>query len=141
MRTLATLIFGLTLAFTGPAHAAETPVKVVYDVSEGIAQAHGALRNITNHLNADPTAHIVVVARGAGIDLLLKDAKDPTGQAFEPLVKELAAKGVEFRACNNSLKGRNLGADAVIPEATVVPSGVAELARLQSREGYAYIHP
>ncbi len=43
----------------------------------------------------------------------------------------------------------NVGPDKVvyhsksrfIPEATYVPSGVAEIARLQQREGYAYIRP
>jgi hypothetical protein len=36
---------------------------------------------------------------------------------------------------------RKLGPDAVIMEAKVVPSGVAELARLQAKEGYVYIKP
>jgi hypothetical protein len=29
----------------------------------------------------------------------------------------------------------------VIPEATIVPSGVAEIGRLESKEGYVYLKP
>jgi intracellular sulfur oxidation DsrE/DsrF family protein len=36
---------------------------------------------------------------------------------------------------------RKIDRKRVIPEATIVPSGVAEVARLQSQEGYAYIKP
>ncbi|MEQ1592071.1 MAG: hypothetical protein ABL892_06740 [Thiobacillaceae bacterium] len=49
--------------------------------------------------------------------------------------------GVDFRVCNNTLKSRKLGADAVIPEASIVPSGVAEIGRLQAREGFVYLKP
>jgi hypothetical protein len=34
-----------------------------------------------------------------------------------------------------------MDASAVIPEATIVPSGVAEIGRLQAREGYVYLKP
>ena len=43
--------------------------------------------------------------------------------------------------CNNTLEGRKIDRKRILPEATVVPSGVAEVARLQSQEGYAYIKP
>jgi len=48
---------------------------------------------------------------------------------------------VQFRVCNNTLKARGLGKEKVLPEATIVPSGVAEISRLQALEGYAYIKP
>ncbi|TXT20417.1 MAG: hypothetical protein FD132_1243, partial [bacterium] len=53
----------------------------------------------------------------------------------------LKEKGVEFRVCRNTLKGRNLDDNAVILEAQVVPAGVAEIGRLQAREGYVYLKP
>ena len=43
--------------------------------------------------------------------------------------------------CNNTLQGRNIDRQRVLPEAVIVPSGVAELSRLQWQEGYAYIKP
>ena len=51
--------------------ATDAPVKVVYHMSEGIPQASRAINNIRNHLAADPTAKIVVVTHGLGIDFLL----------------------------------------------------------------------
>jgi len=98
------------------------------------------MRNIDNELNASPTDKIVVVTHGKGIDFLLNDAKDDKG-AFESQVAALKNRGVDFRVCNNTLMSRKLGPDAVIMEAKVVPSGVAELARLQAKEGYVYIKP
>jgi hypothetical protein len=56
-------------------------------------------------------------------------------------VSGLVAKGVSFRVCNNTLKARKLDASAVNMEATIVPSGVAEIGKLQSQEGYVYLKP
>lgn len=116
-------------------------VKVVYHLSEGTAQASRAISNIRNHLNEDSTVKIVVVAHGAGIDFLLDGALNAKGQPFAGDIGELAGRGVEFRACNNTLIARKLSKDQLVMEASVVPSGVAEVARLQAREGFVYLHP
>ncbi len=116
-------------------------VKVVYHLSEGIPQASRAMNNIRNHLDADPTAKIVVVTHGAGIDFLLDGAKTTSGQPFTGAIADLAGRGVQFKVCENTLVARKIDKDKVAMEAQVVPSGVAEVARLQSREGFAYIHP
>ncbi|MCS6811627.1 MAG: DsrE family protein [Tepidimonas sp.] len=122
------------------AHAAE-PIKVVYHLSEGIPQATRAIGNIRNHLNADPSAKIVVVTHGLGIDFLLEGAVNQQDQPFAGAIGELANRGVEFRVCNNTLVARKIDASKVVPEAKVVPSGVAEVARLQAREGFVYLRP
>jgi hypothetical protein len=123
-----------------PAAEAVAPQeKVVYHVNDsGIARI--AMRNVDNHVNASPDAKIVVVTHGKGIDFLLNEAKDDKG-AFAPQVAGLKEKGVEFRVCRNTLKGRNLDDSAVIMEAQVVPSGVAEIGKLQAKEGYVYLKP
>ncbi|MEZ5663760.1 MAG: DsrE family protein [Burkholderiaceae bacterium] len=128
------------MALALPAQAAD-PIKVVYHLSDGIPQAARAMNNIRNHLNADPTAKIVVVGHGAGIDFLLEGAKTPKDQPFAGNVSDLASKGVEFRVCNNTLVSRNIDASKVALEAKVVPSGVAEVAKLQANEGYVYLRP
>jgi hypothetical protein len=117
------------------------PVKVVYHLNEGNDQATAAMRNIRNHLAADPTAKIVVVTHAAGINFLLDGAADKNGNLYEPLVQELTAKGIEFRVCNFTLQTRNIDKSKVIAEARIVPSGVAEVSRLQAKEGYAYLRP
>jgi hypothetical protein len=117
------------------------PVKVVYHMNEGVDHAPQMLRNIRNHLNADPKAKIVVVAHAAGIDFLLRDAKDRNGNPFEVTVQDLVSRGVEFRACEYTLRSRNIDPKNVIQEAKLVPSGVAEVARLQAQEGFVYLKP
>ena len=56
-------------------------------------------------------------------------------------IADLASKGVEFRVCNNTLVSRKIDASKVAMEAKVVPSGVAEVAKLQAREGFVYLRP
>jgi hypothetical protein len=123
------------------AHAADASVKVVYHLMEGQAQSTRAMNNIRNHLDADPTAKIVVVTHGQGIDFLLEGAQDTQGRPFAGAIGELANRGVQFRVCNNTLTTRNIAKDKVVMEASVVPSGVAEVARLQAREGFVYLRP
>ena len=117
------------------------PVKVVYHMNEGIEKAPQALRNARNHLSVDPKAKIVFVMHAAGINFLMKDAKDPNGNPYEVTVQELASQGVEFRVCEITLKQRNIDKKQLIDDVKYVPSGVAEVSRLQFQEGYAYLKP
>jgi intracellular sulfur oxidation DsrE/DsrF family protein len=116
-------------------------IKVVYHLSEGIPQASRAIGNIRNHLAADPTVKIVVVAHGLGIDFLLDGATNQMDQAFAGGVSDLANKGVEFRVCNNTLVARKIPTDKLLMEAKVVPAGVSEVATLQAKQGYVYLRP
>lgn len=134
------LFLGLVFAaLLNMAHAQD--VKVVYHLNNGIDIAAASLNNIQNHLNADPKAKIVVVTHGPGIDFLLQDAKDSKGREFSSVVSGLASKGVEFRVCNNTLVSRNINPENLLMESKVVPSGVAEVARLQAKEGFVYLKP
>ena len=128
----------LTLACTW-AHAQD--MKVAYHVNSGIDTAATVLGNVRNHLSADPSAKIVVVTHGAGIEFLLDGAKDSKGREFTGSVSELVAKGVQFRVCNNTLSSRNIDPSKVYMDAKIVPSGVSEVARLQSKEGFVYLKP
>ncbi len=116
-------------------------MKVVYHVNNGIENATATLNNIQNHLSADPKAKIVVVTHGLGIDFLLQDAKDSKGREFSAAVSGLSGKGVEFRVCNNTLASRNINPDKLLMETKIVPSGVAEVARLQAKEAFVYLKP
>ena len=130
----------LAILLAAPAFAAG-PVKVVYHLSEGLEQASNGLRNIQNHLSVAPTAKIVVVAHAGGIDFLLKGAKDKSGNDYETAVGDLVLAGVEFRVCNITLQSRSIDPKRLIGDVKLVPSGVAEVARLQAEEGYAYLKP
>ena len=135
-RTFAALLLALSF---GSVQAQD--MKVAYHVNTGVETAAGILGNVRNHLNADPSAKIVVVTHGAGIDFLLDGAKDSKGREFSGMVSDLTTKGVQFRVCNNTLTSRSIDASKVSMEAKIVPSGVSEVARLQAKEGYVYLKP
>ena len=130
-----------TTAPTATAGAGDAPIKVVYHLAEGNAQASRALNNMRNHIEADPSVKIVVVAHGAGIDFLLDGAQDAQGRAFTGPIADMANRGVQFLVCNNTLTARGIAKEKVALEARIVPAGVAEVARLQFREGFAYLRP
>jgi intracellular sulfur oxidation DsrE/DsrF family protein len=139
VRTLFTVLV-LALVAAAPASAAVKAERVVYHINDN-TNPMAALGNIRNHLNASPQAKIVVVTHGPGIDFLLDGAQDKNGNPYDAVVQELANRDVQFRVCNNTLEARKIDRKRVIPEATIVPSGVAEVSRLQVQEGYAYIKP
>jgi intracellular sulfur oxidation DsrE/DsrF family protein len=116
-------------------------IKAVYHVDQGIDQAAFAMANIRSHLRADPRVHIVVVANGPGVDFLVEGAKDRNGNPFDATVEDLASQGVLFRVCSNTLIAKGITRSQILEQVEVVPSGVAEIARLQSLENYAYVKP
>ncbi len=151
IRTLTPLLAALLLATSPMIHAAPVAEaaapaaaaveeKVVYHVNDA-SLARIAMRNIQNHITASPDARIVVVTHGKGIDFLLNDAKDEKGESYQTQVAGLKERGVDFRVCRNTLKGRKLDDSAVMMDANVVPSGVAEIGKLQAKEGFVYLKP
>ena len=110
-------------------------------LGEGVEQASRGLQINRNHLEADPAAQIVVVTHAAGVDFLMKGAKTARGNEYRSMIEVLELQGVQFRVCEITLRERGLRRDQFLPEARFVPSGVAEVARLQHREGYAYLKP
>ena len=140
-RYLLKLLASAMLAVTILPAFADEPVKVVYHFVDGIEQASRGLANIRNHLRAEPDTKIVAVANGDGIRFLLAGAKERNGKPFDAAIADLAARGVEFRICNNTLSAHNIPASDVVLQARVVPSGVVEVAKLQAREGYVYLRP
>lgn len=143
------LLLGVILGLSGLAGCASTggksagadaQEKVVYHINDS-AVAKVAMNNIKNHLNASPQAKIVVVTHGKGVDFMFDGATDKDGNPYNIHVEELQAMGVQFDVCNNTLQSRKLDPKKLLPGAVIVPSGVAELAKLQAREGFVYIKP
>jgi hypothetical protein len=116
------------------------PIKTIYHVND-VADAGNAMRNAKNHLEADPTAKITFVTHSKGIDFLIAGAADKDGNPYNINVENLMAKGVTFEVCSNTLTSRKIDPNTVLAGAKIVPSGVAEVGRLQSEEGYVYIKP
>ncbi len=149
MRTIGLLAAGLagavllsgcgTMGTNTKATVAED--KVIYHVNDTDAQAVDALRNIGNHLQVNPKAKIVVVSHAKGVRFLMKEARDKNGNPYIVKVEELKGRGVQFDVCEITLKNSKMQKSQFVEEATFVPSGVAEITRLQQREGYAYLRP
>lgn len=136
------------VAVTGSSIASERygKQKVVYHINyEGgdkDKKYRGAMRNIQNHINAvgADNMEIKVVLHGNGL-ALLKSAK--TNEALQSQVLELKGQNVEMHVCNNTLVGRKISYENDlfdVFEEDIVPSGVAELSRLQQM-GFTYIKP
>jgi len=98
------------------------------------------LNSIKNHIEAVGKDHIEirVVDHSAGVDLfqIAQTDKLLAGQ-----IDYLRAQGVRFLICANTLKERQIDWHTLygVKEDDIVPSGVAELARLQGM-GFVYIH-
>ncbi len=112
--------------------------RVVFEIDEAAAcKIEGTLGNIRN-LQAEMAAEgveIELVAHSDGIQALYRAPNRQAGP-----IEELAAAGVQFAACHNTMSRRGLTAEDLLEVARVVPSGVGELVRRQA-EGWAYVHP
>lgn len=118
--------------------------KVVYQNDGGLpddkAYFERLMRHLSAHLEAtDGKVEIKVVSFAAGVKLF-QMAK--TDAALAGALDRLRAKGVRFMVCRNTMRGMGLKPEDLygVRGEDIVPSGVAEIARLQGL-GYVYIHP
>lgn len=99
------------------------------------------LANLRNHVEAVGKAHVEirVVSLGDGVGLFQSAAND---KELAGRIDALKGMGVRFLVCANTLRERKIDRATLygVGEDDLVPSGVAELARLQGM-GFAYIHP
>ena len=136
---LAVLLIGLLM----PGHAEQSENswdKVVFHVDE-TRTARWALMLARSYLDDVPTAKIVFVTYGPGVDFLLENAKDHRDDPYDYAVMRLIERGVDFRVCNATLTAREISKTDLLEEVNIVPSGISEIARLQLKEGFAYLKP
>ena len=145
------LVFAALITFTFAAcdeksNARYSKQKVVYHINytggDKDKKYRGAMRNIQNHINAvgADKLDIKVVLHGNGLGLL-KNAK--SNDLLQTAVASLKSQNVGFQICNNTLRGRKISYEKDLFDVykeDIVPSGVAELSRLQQM-GYTYIKP
>ena len=82
--------------------------------------------------------HIVVVAIGPGIHTLAKKPQRPLPELAQKRIESLAAYGVSFHACGNTLKSLDWGEKDMLDIAEIVEIGADDLMLLQE-QGYIYI--
>jgi intracellular sulfur oxidation DsrE/DsrF family protein len=145
MKYLSLLTALLVSLATGSLAWADSYAKqqVVYHVNyDDAKRAIGAMRNAQNHINALGAGNyeIQFVMHGNGIELLRSVANDSDDAAAR--IDSLRSQGVAFKVCNNTLVGRKIALSELYfaAEDDIVPSGVAEIGKLQ-QEGFAYLRP
>jgi intracellular sulfur oxidation DsrE/DsrF family protein len=146
-RRLATAAL-LSIAFVAGSFAAGTkPHRVAIQVNQNDPQVMNlALNNATNVLEyyrgKNEEVEVDIVTYGPGLHMLRADTS-PVQDRIKRL-KEMAFPGkVQFSACNNTKQGMEKTeghAISVVPDATIVPSGVVRLMELQER-GWSYVRP
>jgi intracellular sulfur oxidation DsrE/DsrF family protein len=82
--------------------------------------------------------HIVVTAFGPGIHILGKIPGRPISEGVRKRVESLAAYGVSFHACGNTMKTLNWTGADMLEFVEVVDVGANDLMLLQE-QGYSYI--
>lgn len=110
--------------------------RVVFEVNvHGTEQWQGTLNNVENLQKAfgRETTEIEVVVHGKGLGLILK-----TNEAMRERIQLISDAAVHFAACENTMRRMNLKREDLMPFATTVDSGVAEVVRKQE-DGWSYI--
>ncbi|HEU5117926.1 MAG TPA: DsrE family protein [Isosphaeraceae bacterium] len=138
LTTTALLI--LTTGLTNPAQARADqaePLKVVVHVNfDGADRQAKGLKNVENLLKEAPDTQVEVVCHGLGINLVVT-AHSESAEAVQALI----SRGVQFSACENTMRQKSIQKEDLLPGVGTVPSGAAEVVRRQQRDGYAYFKP
>jgi len=154
---LTAILNSMCMMMTSVTHAGERydKQKVVYHINyDQPKKQAGALRNIQNHINAvgAESLDLKVVLHGNGLALLLdpdsleklnKFKHANANESMTAKIDGLKNQGVTFNVCANTVRGRKVDLKHDLYDVEnddVVPSGVAEVARLQAM-GYSYIKP
>jgi len=145
---LAMIVLALGLpALSGVGVAAEKPHRVTIQVDQNDPDVMNlALNNASNvidyYRNKGEDVQVEVVAYGPGLNML-RDDTSPVKDRIKQL-KDLAfPSNISFSACNVAKQGmekREGHAITLVPQASLVPSGVVRLMELQE-QGWNYVKP
>lgn len=130
-------LFVLISFVSAPVNAGEgKKVKVVYHFNSDDQKIHKAgLINIQNHIDAvgKENVEIIAVLHGQGLTMLQKGKTEDDNFLR---VENLKKQGVKIGVCNVTITRQKLNKDELlvgqnkIKDSDIVPSGVAELAKL-----------
>ncbi|MGH9807268.1 MAG: DsrE family protein [Terriglobia bacterium] len=146
-RRLATIAV-LSLAVATSAYAAAAkPRHIAIQIDQNDPQVMNlVLNNATNVIEyyraKKQDVDVDIVAYGPGLHMLRADTS-PVRDRIKRLKDMAFPSKVQFSACNNTKQGMEKAeghAIAIVPEATLVPSGVVHLMELQEA-GWSYVRP
>ena len=129
--TFAALLFALVAQAQAPVQH-RVILQMNVDAGDSWSQLLGNIQNIQRAFGVDKI-QIEVVAYGKGLSLLLK-----TNAEYSERMKKASETGVVFAACQNSMRVRKVKTEDLLPFATQVDSGVAEIIRKQEA-GWSYV--
>jgi len=135
------------LAFAASALAADKAHHVSIQIDQNDPQVMNlVLNNATNVIEyyraKNEDVDIDIVAYGPGLHMLRADTS-PVQDRIKRLKDMVFPGKLQFSACNNTKQGMEKTeghAITVVPEATIVPSGVVHLMELQE-QGWSYVRP
>ncbi|WP_127846406.1 DsrE family protein [Psychroflexus aestuariivivens] len=132
------IIFVLILTFgyskSANAQSENEDYKVVFQLTDASPTSQKALVNQLKNLTRDwPSAKLSVVVHSGGIQFLVSE-----GSNYGVELAELEAKGVEFKACENTLNAKNISKSELFDFVKFVPMGIKEIVEKQA-EGWYYI--
>jgi uncharacterized protein len=146
LRCLATLVL-MSVAFAPAAFAESKRHRIAIQVDQNDPQVMNlALNNATNvieyYRGKKEEVDVDIVTYGPGLHMLRADTS-PVQDRIKRL-KDMAFPGkIQVSACNVTKQGMEKTeghAISVVPEATMVPSGVVHLMELQE-QGWSYVRP
>ena len=104
--------------------------KVVFQLTSDDTLVHKALlKQIENFTTAAPNARIEVVCHNNGISFLKKD-----GNRYADKIRHWSAKGVDFVACENTMKQRKIKREDLVESCRTVPAGILEIVQKQEKK-------
>jgi intracellular sulfur oxidation DsrE/DsrF family protein len=146
IRRLATVAL-VTMAFASAGFAEGKPHRIAIQVDQNDPLVmNQALNNATNVIEyyraRNEDVDIDIVTYGPGLHMLRADTS-PVQDRVKRLKDMVFPGKIQFSACNITKEGMEKTeghAISVLPEATIVPSGVVRLMELQE-QGWSYIRP
>lgn len=138
MKSLLAALIGVALILTAAAGLAQTNKvhKVVFELTSDNEEHWEALLNNVENLQkafGARNTEVEVVTHRKGLGLLLN-----TNARFKGRIEAIAATGVRFAACENTMRRQQVKKEDLLPVAITVDSGVAEVVRKQEA-GWSYI--
>jgi hypothetical protein len=147
LRSLSVAIaIGLLSAAVGTAEEAKShrvAIQVDQNDPDVMNLALNNAQNVIEYFNArGEDIAVEIVTYGPGLHMLRADTS-PVRDRIKWMVEQMFPAKIAFAACNITKQGmekREGHAIAILPEATIVPSGMVRLMHLQE-QGWSYIRP
>lgn len=109
--------------------------KIVMQLTSSDVQVHKGLIKQLNNLKKGwgDTVLLEVVCHGPGIEFLMGEKT-----TFKNEIYELKEKGVDFVACENTMREKQIPKEEILPEIRFVLMGIGEIV-LKQEAGWTYI--